>query len=143
MSKRDYYEVLGVSRSASKQELQKAFKKLAMKYHPDRTAGDKELESKFKEVKEAYAKLLHSNLESLEQDLAMCKPEKRVELMLKLSEYILPKLKSVEAKVETSGNVPNWLIDVTDAEIEQAVRLDVAKKQLPEAEDDSKIDEVE
>ena len=96
-----------------------------------------------KEVKEAYAKLLHSNLESLEQDLAMCKPEKRVELMLKLSEYILPKLKSVEAKVETSGNVPNWLIDVTDAEIEQAVRLDVAKKQLPEAEDDSKIDEVE
>lgn len=96
-----------------------------------------------KEVKEAYAKLLHSNLESLEQDLAMCKPEKRVELMLKLSEYILPKLKSVEAKVETSGNVPNWLIDVTDAEIEQAVRLDVAKKELPKGDKKDEIDEVE
>ncbi len=54
MSKRDYYEVLGVSQGASDREIKKAYKKLAMKYHPDRTAGDKSKEETFKEVKEAY-----------------------------------------------------------------------------------------
>ncbi len=54
MSKRDYYEVLGVAKDASERDIKKAYKRLAMKYHPDRTAGDKELEVKFKEVKEAY-----------------------------------------------------------------------------------------
>jgi molecular chaperone DnaJ len=54
MSKRDYYEVLGVSQSASEKEVKKAYKKLAMIYHPDRTAGDKAKEETFKEVKEAY-----------------------------------------------------------------------------------------
>ncbi len=54
MSKRDYYDVLGVSRSASKQDLKKAFKKKAMKYHPDRNPDNKEAASKFKEAAEAY-----------------------------------------------------------------------------------------
>ena len=54
MSKRDYYEVLGVDKSASEREIKKAYKKLAMKYHPDRTQGDKALEDKFKEIQEAY-----------------------------------------------------------------------------------------
>ena len=54
MSKRDYYEVLGVSRSASEDELKKAFRKLAMKHHPDKNAGDKASEEKFKEINEAY-----------------------------------------------------------------------------------------
>ncbi len=53
MSKRDYYEVLGVSKSASERDIKKAYKKLAMKYHPDRTQGDKGMEEKFKEIQEA------------------------------------------------------------------------------------------
>jgi len=54
MSKRDFYEVLGVSRDADEKELKSAFRKLAMKYHPDRNAGDDEAEHKFKEVNAAY-----------------------------------------------------------------------------------------
>lgn len=54
MAKTDYYEVLGVSKGADEREIKKAYKKLAMKFHPDRTKGDKDLEAKFKEVKEAY-----------------------------------------------------------------------------------------
>ncbi len=54
MSKRDYYDVLGVNRDASDDEIKKAYRKLAMKYHPDRNPDNKEAEDKFKEAKEAY-----------------------------------------------------------------------------------------
>lgn len=54
MSKRDYYDILGLSKGAGEAEIKKAYRKLAMKYHPDQNAGDKTAESKFKELNEAY-----------------------------------------------------------------------------------------
>ena len=54
MSKKDYYDILGVTKNSSPEEIKKAYRKLAMKYHPDRNQGDKTAEAKFKEASEAY-----------------------------------------------------------------------------------------
>ena len=54
MAKRDFYDVLGVGKSASPDELKSAYRKLAVKYHPDKNSGDKAAEDKFKEASEAY-----------------------------------------------------------------------------------------
>ena len=65
MAKRDYYEVLGVTKSADSKEIKKAYRKLAIKYHPDKNPGDKIAEAKFKEAAEAYDVL--SNAEKRQQ----------------------------------------------------------------------------
>ncbi len=57
MAQKDYYDILGVSKNASEDEIKKAYRKLAMKYHPDHSSGSKENEEKFKEISEAYAVL--------------------------------------------------------------------------------------
>jgi molecular chaperone DnaJ len=65
VSKRDYFEVLGVSRTATDQEIKSAYRKLALKYHPDRNPGDKAAEEKFKEAAEAYAVLADAEKRSM------------------------------------------------------------------------------
>ena len=64
MAKRDYYEILGVDKSIGDAELKKAYRRLAMKYHPDRNPDDAEAEVKFKEAKEAYDVLSSSEKRS-------------------------------------------------------------------------------
>ena len=61
MAKRDYYDVLGVNKSATSDQIKSAYRKLAVKYHPDKNKGDKASEDKFKEASEAYHVL--SNVE--------------------------------------------------------------------------------
>jgi len=57
MAGKDYYKILGVSKTSSPEEIKKAYRKLALKYHPDHNKGDKEAEARFKEISEAYAVL--------------------------------------------------------------------------------------
>src|SRR6516162_5727621 len=61
MAKRDYYKVLDVPRNATEAEIKKAYRRLAMKYHPDRNPNDREAEERFKEAKEAYEVLSEAN----------------------------------------------------------------------------------
>ena len=61
MAKNDYYKVLDVPRTATEADIKKAYRRLAMKYHPDRNPGDKEAEEKFKEAKEAYEVLCEAD----------------------------------------------------------------------------------
>jgi molecular chaperone DnaJ len=60
MTKRDYYEVLGVPKDAGEADIKKAYRQLALQHHPDRNPGDKEAEEKFKEAAEAYEVLRDS-----------------------------------------------------------------------------------
>src|ERR1044071_1196532 len=63
-SKRDYYEILGVTRTATEVELKQAYRRLAVQYHPDKNPGDKEAEEKFKEINEAYQILSQAEMRS-------------------------------------------------------------------------------
>jgi len=64
MAKRDYYEILGISKGASADEIKKAYRKMAIKYHPDKNPDDKNAEAKFKEAAEAYEVLSNADKKS-------------------------------------------------------------------------------
>ena len=105
----DYYAVLGLSKGASSDEVKKAFKKKAMKYHPDRTGNDKTAEKKFKEVKEAYDVLSDPQKKSsmismvrqiLEVDLAVALKVASTLLDLKIFSKIFLEIYLVEAALE-------------------------------------------
>ena len=70
--KRDYYEVLGLDKNASEDDIKKAYRKLAIKYHPDRNPGNAEAELKFKEVTEAYEVLKDSQKRAASIPAALC-----------------------------------------------------------------------
>ena len=70
MAKRDYYDILGVPRHATEDDIKKAYRKLAMKYHPDRNQGNPQAEAKFKECKEAYEVLSDDNKRALKRQTA-------------------------------------------------------------------------
>src|SRR5512139_833118 len=65
MVKQDYYDILGVSKNATEDEIKKAYRQMALKYHPDRSPGDREAEEKFKEAAEAYEVLKDPQKRSL------------------------------------------------------------------------------
>jgi DnaJ-class molecular chaperone len=71
MSKRDYYEVLGVQRDADEKEIKKAYRRVAMKYHPDRNSDDPQSEDKFKEASEAYEVLTDGEKRAAYDQLVM------------------------------------------------------------------------
>ncbi len=71
MAKRDYYDVLGVNKSASPEDLKSAYRKLAVKYHPDKNPGDTKAEEKFKEASEAYGILSDKEKKQNYDNLAM------------------------------------------------------------------------
>jgi len=64
MAKQDFYEILGISKSASKAEIKKAYRKMAIKYHPDKNPGDTNAEESFKKAAEAYEVLSDENKKS-------------------------------------------------------------------------------
>jgi len=98
VAKRDCYDVLGVPRSASKDDIKKAYRKLALKYHPDKTKGDKTSEEKFKEAYE-YADKVKNKISKMRQmglsDNGIYSPENLAFKMLRNANY-LEKLSAVK-----------------------------------------------
>ena len=102
MAKRDYYDVLGVSKSASPDELKSAYRKLAVKYHPDKNPGDKSAEDKFKEASEAYGVLSLINQKkktTITLDMLHLKMVVVVEVVLVVLEVLVVQISLIFLKI--------------------------------------------
>ena len=86
MAKKDYYDILGVNKSASKDEIKKAYRTTAFKYHPDKNPGDKAAEEKFKEASEAivFYLMIRKNLTMINLDMLLSKAVEAVEVLVDL-----------------------------------------------------------
>ena len=96
MSKRDYYDVLGVDRSVSKDHLKKSYRKLAMKYHPDRNPGDEKAAEKFKELSETRLKEYERILENAKREVIKI----HLESKNTLDKDIQKKKETIEKEIE-------------------------------------------
>jgi len=105
VSETDYYKVLGVSKNASDGEIKKAYRKLAMKYHPDRTKGDKYAEEKFKKISEAYAVLSDKEKRKQYDTFGASGFHRRTYSVALISEISLKSLVSTTAASETYSRV--------------------------------------
>ena len=116
MAKRDFYDVLGVGKSASPDELKSAYRKLAVKYHPDKNPGDKVAEDKFKEASEAYGILSDKEKKQNYDNLVMQPLKMEVEDKVVVLEVLVEQIFQIFLKIFLE-----ILVVVEDQEIEALI----------------------
>ncbi len=119
--KRDYYDVLGVSRTASDEEIRKAFRRLARKYHPDSNPGDKQAEAKFKELNEAYSVLSDPKKKQIYDQVGMAGFDGDMDGALPGEPETLEPADAQEEELQATANAEDTPEEDTEAESSPSV----------------------